>query len=714
MRGIITRLLRALARLRLVIVPRKPSWLNLQGLLPLLAVLPVAFYAYATMLVVTAKSDLHQRETATQSLRTLALRLDKVQKIQAATCRDYAYWDDTYEQVVLKDKQWIKENLDGGIALTFGFDFAILQNASGEVIWQSGMDAQMLSDLHQYEILKQCLKRISPSGFLMLADRIYSCSAAPVLRAGGRGTPRGMLLVGTLADSDFLVDLSPGVGHSIALCRTDGLIDAVSGDYSPSRRTWSLDELSKNAVSSIDSTIKISNDRMTSFGILPVCDMAGKRIGTLVDVTSRASLMNNLRAMRRMSFFLMLLCAVIGIVGTSYLKNRALALRANRDELTGLYNHNYLQERLRDLVNIAARYNRPLSILMVDIDHFKFINDIHGHTTGDKVLKALATTMVEVFRATDVIARYGGEEFVVILPETGIDEALVVAERLRQTVQNMTVKTRGTEKCSNTAICIALTVSAGVASLPEDADSATELLMAADAALAEAKRTRNCVFAYKQILVNQKTDSKQLVAMDSFFRDSSIAAIRPLVKAIDMRKPGSAHHSEKTAEYAVAIGRELGLSTSDLALLCKAALLHDIGEIGISDQVLNKIGRLSEMEFEVVKRHCEMGAQILSQSPNLAAAADIVLYHHERYDGRGYPNGLVGEQIPILSRIIGVADSLDAMTSPRPYQETRTIEQAMAELKANAGKQFDPRVVEAAEKAIVYLLDHPEEGKAAA
>ena len=714
MRGLINRLIRALARLRLVFVPRKPSWLSLQGLLPLMVVMPVAIYAYATMLVVTARSESHHRELATQSIRTLAYRLREAQETQAATCRDYAYWDDIYEQVVVQDKRWIKNNLDGGIVASFGFDFAIFQNASGEVIWQSGMDARMLNDLRDYAILKQCLKRMSPTGFLRLEDRIYICSAAPILLTGGRGTPRGMLLVGTLVDSESLIDLNPGVGHSVALCRTDGLVDAVSGGLSSSRHHWSLDELSKNAVNSVDSTVKISKDRLTSYGILPIYDMAGNRIGSLADISSRASLMNSLKAIRRMSIFLMLFCVFVGIAGMSYLKNRELALRANRDELTGLHNHGYLQERLRDLVNLATRYDRPLSVLMVDIDHFKFINDSHGHTTGDKVLKALATTMVEVFRTTDVIARYGGEEFVVILPETGIDEALVVAERLRQTVQGLTVKTQGTDKASRVAICIALTVSVGVAGLPEDADSATELLMTADAALAEAKRTRNCVFAYRQILRNQKTESKRLVMMDSFFRDSSIAAIRPLVKAIDMRKPGSAHHSEKTAEYAVAIGRELGLSTSDLALLCKAALLHDIGEIGISDQVLNKMGRLSDTEFETVKQHCEVGAQILSQSPNLAAAAEIVLYHHERYDGRGYPDGLIGEQIPMLSRIISVADSLDAMTSPRPYQETRTIEQAMAELKANSGKQFDPRIVEAAEKAIVHLLDQPEEGKAAA
>jgi diguanylate cyclase (GGDEF)-like protein/putative nucleotidyltransferase with HDIG domain len=713
-RRLINRLIKLLAQLCPVSVPRKTSLISLQGLLPLMAVMPVAIYAYATMVVVTAKSESHYRELAKQSLQTLAYRLKKAQETQAAICRDYAYWDDIYEQVVLQDKRWIKEYLDSGIVASFGFDFAIFQNASGEVIWQSSMDARMLNDLRKYALLNKCLKRVSPTGFLRLGDSIYICSAAPIRLTGGRGTPRGMLLVGTLVDSESLIDLVPGVGHSVALCRTDGLVEAVSGGLSSSHRHWSLDELSKHAVSTVDSTVKISKDLLTSYGILPIYDMAGNRIGSLVDISSCASLISGLNAFRRTSIFLILLCFFVGIAGMSYLKNRALALRANRDELTGLYNHGYLQERLRDLVNLATRYDRPLSVLMVDIDHFKFINDSHGHTTGDKVLKALATTMVEVFRATDVIARYGGEEFVVILPETRIDEALVVAERLRQTVQGLAVKTQETNKASRVAICITLTVSVGVAGLPEDADNATELLMTADAALAEAKRTRNCVFAYRQILRNQKTESKRLVMIDSFFRDSSIAAIRPLVKAIDMRKPGSAHHSEKTAEYAVAIGRELGLSTSELALLCKAALLHDIGEIVISDQLLNKTGRLSKKEFEIVKQHCEVGAQILSQSPNLAAAAEIVLYHHERYDGHGYPDGLIGEQIPMLSRIISVADSLDAMTSPRPYQETRTIEQAMAELKVNSGTQFDPRVVEVAEKAIVYLLDRPEEGKAAA
>lgn len=704
------RLLRLLTRFRLV--PRPSGTAKPYRLLPFLVVLPVALYAYAIQSIVVSRTESRERQVTMDAIQSVANRLTKAQARDASTCTDYAYWDDIYTQVLQPEREWVRENLDGGVGYSFGFDICALQDTSGDVVWQTGMDSRKLRDVGNYALLDRCLKTEVESGLMVLGGRIYSCCAAPIRRAGGVGKPHGMLLVGRLVDGDVLCDLASSPREGIALRGVDGYTSSAQNLRSRGTLRRVLSETLGGRATIPRTEVGASSNGQLSYGMLPLTDLRGRNIGTIVTAASRANMTRNMQAMRRMSLFIMLLCAIAALAGASYLKNRALALRASRDELTGLYNHGYFQERLKNIVDLARRYGRSVSLLMIDIDHFKFINDNHGHASGDKVLRELAEVLMTTFRATDVVARYGGEEFIVALPETQLSDAMLVAERLRQSVQAVSVKARGVHESQNAVAAITFTVSVGVASHPEDAGGPADLIMAADAALAEAKRTRNTAFAYSDILSDGARDTRRLETLDSFFRDSSIATIRPLVEAIDTRKPGSANHSDKTAEYAVAMGRELGLTTQELALLCKSALLHDIGEIGVPDQLLTKTGRLTPDELETVKSHCAMGAQILSQSPSLASAAEMVLHHHERYDGDGYPSGLRGDQIPLISRVIAVADSLDAMTSPRSYQKTRSLRQAADELLAQAGKQYDPAVVEAA-RSVIRRVEEREEHKAA-
>jgi putative nucleotidyltransferase with HDIG domain len=303
---------------------------------------------------------------------------------------------------------------------------------------------------------------------------------------------------------------------------------------------------------------------------------------------------------------------------------------------------------------------------------------------------------------------------VVVLPETDLLQAIAGAERLRSAIQSRIVAAREAGEGSQAGSEVAFTVSIGVASHPDDGVAATDLLQAADAALTEAKRTRNVVYAYRDILKGGESARKRIAVLDGFLRDSSLSTVGPLVTAIDTRDPGSVRHSEKTAEYAVAIGRELGLSTQDLAMTCKAALLHDVGMIGVPDNLLTKTSSLSDEEMAIVRRHCRLGADILSQSPHLAAVAEIVLRHHERWNGTGYPGALAGDEIPIIARVVAVADSLDAMTSSRSYKEPMSFDDALQELQAQSGKQFDPDVIEAAARVIQSLIEQQEDEKAAA
>lgn len=649
-----------------------------------------------------------------QDLQALSYRITRVTHSSAATCMDYAHWDETYQQIDHPDKRWIYNNLYTGLVDSFKFDVMILQDSSGKIVWQHGLDNRIIHDIGRYQLLNNCTHRKESSGIIKLADNTYSYAVMSVVKSTSASTPNGMLLVARHVNQKFLADLAEGTDHRIMLCQLN--------NKSIGRRVLGRSSNIPPVLAHMLSQWKVvkkpsletSKDQMISYAYLPICDVSGRTVATLVDSCRRDNLVAYIHVIRQMSFILTMLCAAVSIVGLTYSRNRSLAIRAHKDELTGLFNHGYLQERLKEEVIRAERYERPLSVLMLDIDHFKVVNDSYGHSIGDQALKSVSETVLAAVRDMDFVARYGGEEFVVVLPETEFKQAIACAERIRRAVEVRAIHAKCTDKGAPTYADLHITVSLGVASFPGDAQSPADLIVAADTALAGAKRTRNAVFAYQDMLDDQHSGNSRLVSLDGFLRDSSISTVRPLVAAIDTRDPGSAYHSEKTAEYAVAIGVELGFSTQDLSLTCKAALLHDVGKIGISDLILTKDGKLSLDEMEIVKGHSAVGADILAKSPQLAPVAVLVLHHHERYDGKGYPDGLTGNKIPLISRVLAVADTLDAMTSQRSYHTPASFKEAIEELQRLAGTQFDPDVVEATTRVVRRIIRQQDNHRQAA
>jgi diguanylate cyclase (GGDEF)-like protein/putative nucleotidyltransferase with HDIG domain len=352
---------------------------------------------------------------------------------------------------------------------------------------------------------------------------------------------------------------------------------------------------------------------------------------------------------------------------------------AEHDPLTGLRNRRDFEPRMDAQIS-RMHPTAPVSLLVCDLDHFKRVNDSLGHEAGDDVLRRFSELLRRSTRGSDLPTRLGGEEFAVVLPGADGTAALAVAERLRLTVRSEFAD-----------LPLLISVSVGVAASGDDIASAAELMRAANRSLYAAKRLGRdrCVLYHPETLA--LLDSLRAAAPEG---QEQLAAAILLAETLDLRDGGTARHSQTVARLAEQVGQELAWTPERVERMRVAGLLHDIGKLGISDAILHKPGPLDDAEWEEMKRHPEVGARILEHA-NLKDIASWVLAHHERIDGGGYPLALVGEQIPLEARVLAVADAYEAMTADRPYRRALPAEIAEAELRRNAGSQFDEQVVEA-------------------
>ena len=373
-----------------------------------------------------------------------------------------------------------------------------------------------------------------------------------------------------------------------------------------------------------------------------------------------------------------------------------LAQLALEDSLTGLANHRHFHERLNAETARAQRHERPLSVVLFDLDHFKDVNELHGHHVGDAVLRETAERLAACARSGELVARIGGEQFGWILPEAGGLDAYQAAERARRLLRATPMAAGG----------IRVTASAGVCDL-EHATTAGELLRFADGALFWAKaHGRDMTFRYSPDVVTELSAAEQL---EHLRRTRTIVGIRALARAVDVKDKSTARHSERVAEIATSIARVLGWDGDLLDDLHEAALVHDVGKIGVPDAILLKSSRLDPAEYQEIKRHPSLSAEIVDDVLSDEQVA-WVRGHHERFDGRGYPDGLAGATIPLGARILAVADAWDVITSERPYSAARDPQEALGEMREQSGRQFCPDVVDALE----HMLDERRASRPAA
>ena len=378
-------------------------------------------------------------------------------------------------------------------------------------------------------------------------------------------------------------------------------------------------------------------------------------------------------------------------------QNKELQVLANNDVLTCCLNRRALFTELDRQWKQAIDSGETISCIMVDIDHFKSINDGYGHAMGDRVLQMVSKVLRSNALPQHVVARYGGEEFVLLLPNTNLDAAAQLAEKLRMRIEMVRYADRQ------------VTASFGVASNEQPAEEAAELLNLADKALYFAKfNGRNCVITWLQVPDNWGQEESQPAPKSAppamFDAPIPYHAVTALSAALAFRDPLTAEHSRRVADLSLLIAQGL-LPEKECYLLEVGALLHDIGKLGVPDSILLKPGPLTEDEWKVMSTHDDIGVEILNAAFSSDELTAIVANHHAWYSGRPDDRHLpAGEEIPVGARILSIADAYDAMVSDRVYRKGRSRDEAIAELRRCGGRQFDPALVE---RFVQLLVEDP-------
>jgi len=353
---------------------------------------------------------------------------------------------------------------------------------------------------------------------------------------------------------------------------------------------------------------------------------------------------------------------------------------AHTDELTGLYNHRYFYDKLRLSIEQSSE-RRPLSMIFMDIDNFKYYNDLYGHQRGDEVLASIGMILKENVVKGNILARYAGDEFAILLPDTREDEATIVAENIRNQIENTYFDGEENIPDGN------LTISVGISVYPEKASSEETLIRSADDALYRAKFfNKNRVETYASTIDALKKDIEEK-------HIDLITSMKTLITIINSKDRYTFGHVERVVIYAKLIADQLKLSEEDKKTLIYGAYMHDLGKINIPEEVLNKQMPLTIEEWEMIKAHPYNGVKIVEPVDSIDYVIPLIMSHHERYDGNGYPDSLVGEDIPYLARVLTVIDAFDTMTFKRAYTDKKTYKQAIQELIDCSGTQFDSIIV---------------------
>ncbi|HEX3428022.1 MAG TPA: diguanylate cyclase [Candidatus Limnocylindrales bacterium] len=361
-----------------------------------------------------------------------------------------------------------------------------------------------------------------------------------------------------------------------------------------------------------------------------------------------------------------------------------------RDALTGMLNHGTAVGLLAAQIESARIAGEPVGVALVDIDNFRLLNDTHGHPAGDTALRKVASVLRSELSNQSIVGRYGPDELIIVAPPGCSHDLEPAIERLRSRLADLSLQFGTSER-------LPLTVSAGICFSPVDGDAPTELLSVATVTLGEAKASGGDAIRVARAELNDMGVAER----------SSFDVLVGLVIAVDTKDRYTKRHSEDVARYATFLAKRIEADPDLIRTLGIAGLLHDIGKIGIPDAILRKPAALTADEYEIVKQHVKLGDSIVRDLPNLDEVRAGIRHHHERWDGTGYLHGLEGEEIPLIARLLSVADAFSAMTTSRPYRKALSIGESLRRLEDAAGSQLDPTLVTAFVSGIETAADAP-------
>jgi diguanylate cyclase (GGDEF)-like protein len=371
-------------------------------------------------------------------------------------------------------------------------------------------------------------------------------------------------------------------------------------------------------------------------------------------------------------------------------QTRELVDATRRDALTGLLNHGAVVARLTDLITDARGSGGGIGLALLDIDNFRLLNDTHGHPAGDVALIQVAAILRSELSEASELGRFGPDEFLAVAPPSCVHDLEPAIERMRTRLADLSLQFGVSER-------LPVTVSVGICEYPLHGRASTELLSQATVALVEAKAgggdaVRRAAAPTAQMATAQR---------------SSFDVHQGLVRAVDAKDRYTKRHTDDVARFALFLADRMGLDEELLRTIRIAGLLHDVGKIGIPDAILRKPGPLSAEEYAIVKQHVALGDAIVRDLPDLDLVRAGIRGHHERWDGRGYLQGLAGESIPVVARLLAVGDAFSAMTTTRPYRKALSVAEALHRLEDAAGSQLDPSLVRVFVEGIETAVDAP-------
>ena len=651
------------------------------------------------------KSNLrHEKVHTLKSLDSYKKIINKEIKSLDVLCKNHAYRDDIYEFVRNENKDYLKSNFLPTDFEDNRIDFVIIADNSGNTLYSQAYDyenkkpAAVSPDIKDFlnnnpQLLFAGISYADKvSGIFNVSDKYVIYSSNKIIKSNNSGPALGSLIMGRYLDENTLSVLSEITGSQIKflpieeIMLSDGKTD-VAEEISRTKTYYIYPE---------------SDSMMNAF--IPVADFRGDIIGAFQVNITRDIFLEGMSNILDFSFLVLISIILFTLLSALFIQKIVIKRITNlnnavnevnvrelseinykdngRDEisnlassikimlhkikesnlelkylkfydkLTGLYNRSYLEEEIRRLDNSR---NLPLSIILVDINGLRIINDAFGTKTGNGVLKKTANCLKNSCRKGEIVARWGGDEFIIVLPSTSKEDTEKIAERIVQNCLKMSYKN------------VIINVSIGISIKLKPNEDIQDIIIEAETRL------------YRHKL---------------FEKDSvSSSIILSLERTLWAKSSETEEHAERLKKMSVAIGKQLGLSTNQLDDLKLLSSLHDLGKVGISEAILTKKEKLDDRDWEIIKKHPDIGYQIAKSSPQLSHIAECILHHHEWWNGTGYPGGLKGEKIPLLSRIISIVDAFDVMINGRIYKNPVTVQEAINELQRSAGRQFDPQLV---------------------